>query len=114
MNAQLETYRKDHCMICQLSGRFVEANDHDAFFDWFTKSVADGHKKFVIDFNQLEYMNSSGVNQLVKVIKLLNEAKASLVFTRVPERIDQLLNIIKLNALLTIHTSLEEGIQSLN
>lgn len=114
MNAQLDTYEKNRCQICGLSGRFVEASDHEAFVNWFTQSVAAGNKKFVIDFHELEYMNSSGVNQLVKVIKLLNEANASLVFTRVPERIDQLLNIIKLNALLTIHTSLEEGIQSLN
>lgn len=114
MSAEIRSYEQSHCRVIHLSGRFVEAENHNDFKQSIDEALASGQKGFVIDMQGLEYLNSSGINAIVRGITALNTHGARVVFTRVPDRINDLLNVIKLNALLTIYPSLEEGLQSLN
>lgn len=114
MSADIHSYQERDCLVVRLSGRFVEAQYHLHFREAVEEALSGGQKSFVIDLENLEYLNSSGINAFVRVITSLNSHGARVVFTRVPKRINELLNVIKLNALLTIYPSLEEGLQSLN
>ncbi len=114
MSAEIHSYEEQDCRVIKLSGRFVEVENHNDFRANIQDALRNGKKDFVIDLKGLEYLNSSGINAIVRGIAAMNESGARVVFTRVPDRITELLNVIKLNALLTIYPSIEEGLQSLN
>lgn len=108
------SFDREECAVFQLSGRFVEDDDHRDLLDRVALAADNGRERFVFDLANLSYINSSGINVIVKIVKQLNDKRARLVFTSVPEKINELLTIMKLNAVLAIQPSLEEGIQSLN
>ncbi len=114
MSSQFETYQERTCQVIKLQGRFVEDDEHAEFLTNIQTLSEKGSSKFVIDLKELNYINSSGINLLVKLVKYLNERDGKIVFTSVPENINELLTIIGLNAVFTIQPSINEGLQYLN
>ncbi len=114
MSKDIEAFEKGDCMVYRVTGRFVEDESHQALLRQVEHATERDFKKFLVDLEGLEYVNSSGINLLVKMVKHLNQHKAQLVFTSVPDKVRELLTIIKLNAVLDIHPSMDDGIQSLN
>lgn len=114
MSDQFEMYTESTCSVFKLKGRFVEDDSHKEFFNEIKDACEAGNKKFIIDLTELTYINSSGINLLVKLVKYLNAEEGQIVFTGVPENINELLTIIGLNAVFAIEPSIEEGLQQLN
>jgi anti-anti-sigma factor len=114
MNPQVTVSNTANYCLINLSGRFVEDESDLALIEQVETQCALGQSRFIIDLSALSYMNSTGINLLVKCIKRLNDRQAKLVFTAVPEHILELLNIIQLNSIIHISPSIEEGIQTLN
>jgi anti-sigma B factor antagonist len=114
MNPQVTVSTTANYCLIRLSGRFVEDESDVALIEQVETQCALGQTRFIIDLSGLNYMNSTGINLLVKCIKRLNERNAQLVFTAAPNHIVELLGIIKLNSIIHISPSLEEGIQTLN
>lgn len=102
------------CCVFALHGRFVEDDDQRKLLADIRSQIDAGKRKFLIEMKDLGYINSSGINLLVKVIKLTNDNDSKLVFTNVPAHINELLAIIKLNAMLAIRPDLDAGILYLN
>ena len=114
MSSQFETYPERTCQVIKLQGRFVEDEEHTGFLKNIKDLCDAGESKFVIDLKELKYINSSGINLLVKLVKYLNGKEGKIVFTSVPENINELLTIIGLNAVFAIQPSINEGLQYLN
>ncbi|MFT4879743.1 MAG: anti-anti-sigma factor [Flavobacteriales bacterium] len=114
MSSQFETYPERTCQVIKLQGRFVEDEEHAGFLKNIQDLCDAGESKFVIDLKELKYINSSGINLLVKLVKYLNGKEGKIVFTSVPEKINELLTIIGLNAVFAIQPSINEGLQYLN
>lgn len=102
-----------YCLI-ELSGRFIEDASDVMLVEQIDGQCKQGKAHFIIDLSALTYMNSTGINLLVKCIKRLNDCQARVVFTSAPDHILELLNIIQLNSIIHISPSIEEGIQNLN
>lgn len=114
MSEQFEMYTESTCAVFKLKGRFVEDESHKDFFNEIKEACENGNKKFIIDLTELTYINSSGINLLVKLVKYLNAEEGKIVFTGVPDNINELLTIIGLNAVFAIEPSIKEGLQQLN
>ncbi len=114
MRIQVKASNDLSCRIISLSGRFIDVNDDPDFFELINKELDDGSKQFIVDLGAVTHMNSTGINTIVKTIKQMNARSAQIVFTNVPEHINELLSIIKLNAILEIAPSVEDAIQTLN
>lgn len=113
MSLTVDTTTETGCCIFRLSGRFIE-NAHDGALIQATESACtDGCRKFVVDLSALTHMNSSGINLLVKTIKRINHDDGRVVFAAVPANIGELLDVIKLNAVLEITPSVQDGINAL-
>lgn len=113
MRLQVKNSNDLSCRVISLSGRFIELHDKQNLHALIQKELADGQSRFVVDLSQLKHLNSNGINEIVKTIKLVNNKQAKIIFTCVPEHITELLSIIKLNAVLEIAPSIEVGIQTL-
>lgn len=104
----------ENCMVLEVRGMLIENDNYEDLRLFVDQSIREGQRKFVIDLGNLRLINSSGINLLVGIIKRINEHDGQVVFTRVPDKVTELLNIIRLNAMLSLKNSIDEGIQSLN
>lgn len=68
----------------------------------------------IIDMSDMRYMNSTGLNILVNLLTIYRNKGHEAVIINVPEKINQLLVITKLNSVFNIINSLKEAEQYLN
>lgn len=114
MSFQIDTPEKNNCKIIRLSGRFVESDESEAIIAALEKDIQEGNKYYVVDLAKTTLVNSSGINMLVKMVKKVNEQKGNIVFAAVPERVQELLNVIRLNSVFTVYPTVEDGVHSIN
>ncbi|GEM_PF-1081727 len=108
-----DSYLRGNCSIYRLQGRLVEQKQADSLLLDIRSELNASGKSFIIDMAGIEYLNSTGIGDMIRLIRLVNKEKGKLVFVKVPQKISDLLEIIRLNCLLTICNNEEEAIQSL-
>jgi anti-anti-sigma factor len=100
--------------IVHLSGRFIEDEGSSSLHEIIANEMQSGCNGFVVDLAAVQHMNSTGINSIVKTIKQVNREGGKLIFASVPPAISELLTVIKLNAILEIQPSVEDGLNTLN
>lgn len=104
----------DLCQVITLKGRFIEDHESDHLNQHIAEYLEKGIKYIIVDLGEVAYLNSSGINSITKAVKKVNNQNGRIIFAAVPERIHELLHVIKLNAILEIVPSVEKGKQLLN
>ena len=72
--------------------------------------IEKGFTNFVVDFAEMEYMNSVGLSFLINLMKKVDEVKGELVLINVNKTIVKLLIITKVYSLFSLKNSIEEAI----
>jgi len=65
----------------------------------------------IIDLSGLEYMNSTGLGLLIKILTKARNAGGEVIISSVPETIKQLLMITKINSVFNVAQTLEDALQ---
>lgn len=102
-----------NCRVFHFKGKFVDNADDHQLVKEFHDLMGSEDRDVIFDFGELEYINSSGINELVKMVNKVNQSDGKLVFVAVPDKIQELLKIIKLNSVLTIRESIDEGVAAI-
>ena len=105
---------EEQCRVFALGGRFLEKGTGSDLISEIANSLDNHPKDVVVDLETLEYMNSTGIKIIVKMIHLVSGHNRKIVFVSVPERVQELLKVVKLNAMLEIKRNKKEGITYLN
>jgi anti-sigma B factor antagonist len=114
MSFQIDQPESKNCKIIRLKGRFVEAAESDEILLALDNDLLAGNKHYVVDLAETTLVNSSGINMLVKMVKKVNHESGNIVFAAVPDRVQELLNVIRLNSVFTIYPTVEDGVHSIN
>jgi anti-anti-sigma factor len=108
-----EYKHKSSFSLYALEGRFVESTKDMALVGVVCEELLERNVNLIIDLGKMAYINSVGINALVRIVKEANNSHKQVVFVNVPERVMGLLEVIKLNSVFTIRKSLEEGVSYL-
>ena len=94
---QLQTRIIDHIAVVELHGRFVGSDVilRQCLFDL----ERDGHTRVLIDLAQVDYMDSSGLGELIAGYVAARDAGGSLKLMRLPKRVQLLLEVTNLIAI---------------
>ena len=76
--------------------------------------IAGGFPNFVVDLSDMRFMNSIGINFLIKLKRRSKESGGKIAVVHAPEKVKQLLDITKLRPLFFLTDSLDEAIQYLS
>src|SRR5215207_7792848 len=77
--------------------------------------ASDGQvRAIILNFEDLEYMNSSGIGLLVTLLIRINREKQQLLTYGLTEHYRNIFQITRLGDAITIHESEEEAVQSVN
>jgi anti-anti-sigma factor len=88
----------------------VDFFTEDAFRAEAEQLLADADvESFVVDFEHVEMVDSSGISLLVDLLRLCREMGLPMVLRNVPERVRQLLDLTGLDQVMPIEDAADRG-----
>ena len=103
---------QDDIIIISLNGKIMGGPEATEINEKFNQLIDNKKLKIVIDLNNVEWMNSSGLGILIGAVSLFRNNNGQLRIINVSERIQNLLKITKLAGIFETSSSLEEAISS--
>ena len=111
---EYDSYLRGPCKVICLKGRFIEHSTAENLLTELEVDVNRNTDRFLVDLSGLQYINSIGINSIVKMVHLINRHGGNLVFASGPGKVRELLELIRLNSVISIYDTQEEGIAALN
>jgi len=102
----------ENYFLIQLKGDLIDKSLADSLINELEKQLQSGNLKYVLDFSELNYLNSNGLGVLVKILTKIRNKGGELSGFALNDKIKKLLLITKLNQLFIIKDNLEDAITS--
>lgn len=99
-------------VVISLNGKIMGGPEATEINEKFNQLIDDQKLKIVIDLENVEWMNSSGLGILIGAVTLFKNNNGQLRIINISERIQNLLKITKLDGIFQTSDSLEEAISS--
>jgi anti-sigma B factor antagonist len=90
--------------IVDVRGEITAASE-DALMDAFVRAGGDGVRAVVLNFSELEYMNSGGIGLLVTLLVRANRTKQKLLAFGLNEHYTQIFELTRLDEAIGIYGS---------
>jgi anti-sigma B factor antagonist len=103
---------QDKIVIISLNGKIMGGPEATEINEKFNQLIDEKKLKIVIDLDEVEWMNSSGLGILIGAVSLFRNNNGQLRIINVSDRIQNLLKITKLAGIFETSKSLEEAISS--
>lgn len=93
--------KNNHCIV-ELSGNLFDKASAGELLNEIDNLVAEESKNFILDLSGLMHINSSGLNVLIHILTKSRNAGGEVVISNIPEKIQSLLVMTKLNTVFTV------------
>ena len=103
----------DEVSVIDVKGELT-AFAEGVLMDAYNQASDGGVRAIILNFEGLEYMNSSGIGLLVTLLIRVNREKQRLLTYGLTEHYRNIFQITRLADAITIHESEEEAVQSVN
>jgi len=97
-------------IIFELSGRIIGGPDATLLNNRLHELVDGGHRQFVVDLSQIEWMNSSGLGILINAHSMINQAGGKFKIAAASEKIMNLFTITKLVSKFSLYKTMDEAL----
>jgi anti-anti-sigma factor len=104
-------YINDQTSIIDIEGE-VTAFAENTLMDAYTQASRSSTKAIVLNFSQLEYMNSSGIGLLVTLLIRVQRQNQKLLAFGLNEHYQQIFELTRLNEAIEIYASEAETVQA--
>jgi len=82
----------------------INAFAENALMDAYTQASSNGARNILLNFNDLSYMNSSGIGLLVTLLIRINRQKQRLLAFGLSEHYRQIFELTRLNEAISIYS----------
>ena len=96
-------------ILLKLSGRILDNEQTSRLISAMENTLSDKINKIVLDIENIEYINSNGLNCFIQLLTKARNMGGDAVIVNVPEKIKKLLLISKLNTVFTIKDSVGQA-----
>jgi anti-sigma B factor antagonist len=96
MPLKVETREIAHVTILDVKGRIVLGEEIGVLRDAVRGLVADGKKKIILNLADVDYIDSSGVGELVGCFTTVRNAGGELKLLRLSQKVQDVLYVTKL------------------
>lgn len=102
------TSGKSHVRI-SISGRILSQYDAQPLLDAVKELVSEGKQYFILDLKKTEYINSEGLNVLLKILTKTRNVGGETVLCNISKELDKLFIITKLANIFNIKESVQKA-----
>lgn len=104
----------NHSAIIHLKGKLIENSDYERIISDIDEFLAADVKFIALDLLQLEYLNSGGLNLMLKILTKARNSGGDVVLFNLSSRLKELIIMTKLDSVFTISTNQHEALKILN
>jgi anti-sigma B factor antagonist len=104
--------RPGYCAV-RLQGNLIEKGQAVKLIDDVNDLVLKDANRFVIDLSDFKYMNSTGLTVLLNILTLARKSGGEAVICHIPDKINTLLSITKLNNIFKVAETEKQAAESL-
>jgi len=98
----ITTREVSHVSIVDLKGRIVLGNETELLRDTVRQLIAAGKKKIILNLAHVDYIDSSGVGELVSSYTAVRNAGGELKLLGLTKKVHDVLNVTKLYTIFDI------------
>jgi anti-sigma B factor antagonist len=111
---QIDVAKEQEATIVRPAGERLDIEVASNFRSLLLSLIEQGHRRLVVDLNDVNFIDSSGLGALVSALKTLKrtEGAGDVRLARVQPPVVSLLEIIRLNRVFTSYPSVEQAVQS--
>ncbi len=113
MSMLLRPRRLDDVVILDLSGRITIGDGTIILRDMIRKHLEAGDRKFLLNLSDCDYIDSSGLGELVTAFTTVRNAGGELKLLNLTKRVHDLLQITKLLTVFESYNDETEAMKSL-
>ncbi|MFC2176049.1 STAS domain-containing protein [Bacteroidota bacterium] len=96
-------------MVCD-----IEKSEASELLEKFEALVSSGSKKYLMNIEELDYVNSSGLNLLIGMFTMARNAGGELAIGGVSPKVKKLMVMTKLDSIFKIYNSEADAAEGLN
>ena len=109
MSFSFEIKKDNEIMHVSLQGNLMSKQQIQGLLDEIDFYFQEGIKKIIIDLSDMQYMNSTGLSILINIFTQTRNRGGEVIITNIPEKINNLLVITKLNSIFNIEPTVEDA-----
>ena len=112
MSVKLSTRQVGDVTVIDAAGRITLGEGTTALRDSIRDSLNAGHKKVLLNLGEVNYIDSSGIGELVSAFTTVTNQGGQLKLLNLSKRIQDLLQITKLYTVFEVHDDEAAAIRS--
>ena len=109
MSFSFQIKKEQELVLIDLSGNLISKHQIEDLLNELEFYCNEGGNKVVMDLAEMKYMNSTGLGILINIFTKVRNAGGEVVLINIPEKINKLLLITKLNSIFNIESTLEDA-----
>lgn len=98
--------------VYNLTGNLIGETDGLSITESLNEKLEEGFKQYVIDLENLQHINSSGLGVLITLLTKARKIGGEVILANPSAYIQNLLLITKLNTIFQVHSTTEEAIET--
>lgn len=112
MSFQLHTREITHIVVIDAVGRLTLTDGQTKLRDLIHVLIGNGSKKFLLNLERLEFVDSYGIGELARAYSIVRRAGGELKLTNLDWKILEVLEISRLTTLFEIYPAESAALQS--
>lgn len=100
---------ENNVLVMTMEGR-LDASTASGFKSRMKALVESGQTRFVVDFSELRFLDSSGLGVLVSTLRLAGQASGDVKIARLKPEVKSLFALTRLNKVFDIHETVESAV----
>ena len=112
MSLEITSREVDHVTLLDIRGRIVLGDETDTLRSAVRDLVAHGKKKIILNLAEVDYIDSSGVGELVGCFTTVRNAGGELKLLNLSKKVHDVLNVTKLYTVFDIRDDEFKAVKS--
>jgi len=109
MSFSFHIEQENGLVVIQLVGSLISNQQFEELQNELDFHYNDEGLKLVLDLSKMEYMNSTGLGVLIHIFTQIRNNGGEVVLVNIPENINKLLLITKLNSIFNVEDTLADA-----
>ena len=101
---QVAARERDRIIVVDVTGRLTLTDSRTQLRDLVHVYTSNGHKKFLINLEGVDFVDSNGLGELTRCFCSVRQAGGDMKLVHVNPRVQTLLEMTRINNLFDIHT----------
>ncbi len=112
MSLKIDVRKIDDVYVLDIKGKILLGEGDVKLKETVDKIVNDGGRKIVFNLENVPYMDSSGLGEMVRCYTTVKKNGGDLKLANLMEKLEDLLSITKLITVFDVYDSVEEAVNS--